>query len=161
MQIADRCVVTFAYTLRDAAGAVLDQADAAEPFTYLHGRNSIVPGLERGLAGQAPGARCKVTVTPQDGYGMRDEKLVQVVAREQFDTETPLAVGMQFHTRDEGGAVHMVAITAITEAGVTIDANHPLAGQTLNFDVEILDVRQATAEELAHGHAHGPGAHHH
>lgn len=161
MQIADRCVVTLAYTLRDAVGTVLDQADAGEPFVYLHGRHSIVPGLEQGLAGREPGARCMVTVTPQDGYGMRDEKLVQVVAREQFETETPLAVGMQFHTRDAGGQVHMVAIMALADDAVTIDANHPLAGQTLNFEVEILAVREATLEELAHGHAHGPGAHHH
>ena len=161
MQVADRCVVTLAYTLRNAGGAVLDQAGAHEPFVYLHGRASIVPGLEQALAGRSAGERCNVTLAPGAGYGERDEGLVQVVERGQFDTRTPLEVGMQFHTRDRQGQVQMVTITAIAGDDITIDANHPLAGETLHFEVEVLGVREATLEELAHGHAHGPGAHHH
>lgn len=161
MQIGDHCVVTLAYTLRDDAGSVLDQADPGEPFTYLHGRQSIVPGLERALAGAQAGESRRVSLAPADAYGERNEDLVQVVGRDQFDTQATLEVGMQFHARDAKGQVQTVRITGLSGDEVTVDANHPLAGVALHFEVEVLGVRPASAEELAHGHAHGPGGHGH
>lgn len=161
MQVADQRVVTLAYTLRDAEGQVLDQADAREPFAYLHGRKSIIPGLERALDGANAGEKQQVTLEPADAYGERSEQLVQVVGRDRFDTQAPLEVGMEFQARNAEGAVHSVRITRLEGDEVTVDANHPLAGVTLHFDVEILAVREATEEELTHGHAHGAGGHHH
>lgn len=160
MQIADRTVATFHYTLRDAQGQVLDSSSGGEPLSYLHGSGHIVPGLERQMAGHSTGDRFTAEVGPEDAYGLSDPALVQQVARQQFQGVDELEVGMQFQA-DAGRHAQMVTITAIDGDQVTVDANHPLAGATLHFDIEITDVRAATAEELSHGHAHGPGGHHH
>lgn len=161
MQIADHCVVTLAYTLRDDAGAVLDQSDRAEPFSYLHGTQTIIPGLEQALTGASAGESHQVHLAPADAYGEHSEELIQVVGRDQFDTDVTLNVGMEFHAQDQHGRVRTVRITAVDGDEVTVDGNHPLAGVTLHFDVEVLDVRAATAEELSHRHVHGPGGHAH
>ena len=162
MKIADDCVVTLAYTLRDDAGEVLDSATAAEPFAYMHGRRSMIVGLERELTGRSAGDKLEVTVTPTDAYGEHSPARVQVVPRDRFPDDVEIAAGMQFHARDEHGGHMTVRVTEVDpEEGVTVDANHPLAGQTLHFAVEVLDVRKATAEELSHGHVHGAGGHHH
>jgi FKBP-type peptidyl-prolyl cis-trans isomerase SlyD len=160
MQIADRTVATFHYTLRDAQGQVLDSSSGGEPLVYLHGGGHIVPGLERQMAGHSAGDRFTAEVAPEEGYGASDPTLVQQVARQQFQGVDELEVGMQFQA-DAGRHAQMVTITAIDGDQVTVDANHPLAGATLHFDIEVTDVRAATDEELSHGHAHGPGGHHH
>lgn len=161
MLVADHCVVTLSYTLRDDAGTVLDQADGREPFAYLHGVQGIIPGLERALTGASAGESHTVTIAPADAYGVRNDDLIQVVGRDQFDTQTPLNVGMEFHAQDAHGHVQTVRVVAVEGEDVTVDANHPLAGVTLHFEVNILNVRAATTEELTHRHVHGAGGHAH
>lgn len=161
MNIADDCVVTLAYTLRDDAGEVLDSATTAEPFAYVQGRRSVIAGLEKQLAGRAAGDKLDITIAPAEAYGEHSPARVQVVPRDRFPDGIDIEPGMQFHAGDEHGGRMNVRVTEVNEDGVVIDANHPLAGQTLHFAVEVLGVRAATAEELAHGHVHGPGGHHH
>ncbi len=161
MRIADDCVVTLAYTLRDDAGEELDSATAADPFAFVHGRHSVIPGLEKALTGRGAGDTLDLTIAPADAYGEHSPARVQVVPRDRFPADIDIEPGMQFHASDEHGGRMAVRVAEVNEDGVVIDANHPLAGQTLHFAVEVLDVRAATAEELAHGHVHGAGGHHH
>lgn len=154
MKIAKDSVVSIHYTLKDGAGAVLDSSSGAEPLAYLHGNGNLVPGLEAALEGKAQGAKLDVTVAPAEGYGPRDEKLVQKVPKRMF--EGGVDIGMRFHA---GPSV--VTVTHIQGDMVTVDANHPLAGQDLHFSVEVMDVRAASEEELEHGHVHGADGHHH
>ena len=161
MRIADDCVVTLAYTLRDDAGEELDSATAADPFAFVHGRHSVIPGLEKALTGRGAGDTLDLTIAPADAYGEHSPARVQVVPRDRFPADIDIEPGMQFHASDEHGGRMAVRVTEVNEDGVVVDANHPLAGQTLHFAVEVLGVRAATAEELAHGHVHGAGGHHH
>ena len=162
MQIAPNTVVTMTYTLTNAEGQVLDQADASHPFVYMQGAHNIIPGLEQALAGKQAGDSAVVTVQPEDAYGEYNEQLTQQVPRQMFGNvpEDQLVVGAQFQAQTNGG-VEIITIADVDGDMITIDANHPLAGETLTFDVKILDVRAATPEEIEHGHAHGPGGHHH
>ena len=162
MQIAPNTVVTMTYTLTNAEGQVLDQADASHPFVYMQGAHNIIPGLEQALAGKQAGDTAVVTVQPEDAYGEYNEQLTQQVPRQMFGNvpEDQLVVGAQFQAQTNGG-VEILTIADVDGDMITIDANHPLAGETLTFDVKILEVRAATAEEIEHGHAHGPGGHHH
>ncbi len=160
MQIADRCVVSFHYTLTNPAGEVLDSSRGGEPLTYLHGAGNIVPGLEQALTGRSAGDTLNVQVAPEDGYGERHDALMQQVPRAAFQGVDTLEPGMQFQAQGPQGAMSVV-IASIDGDVVTVDANHPLAGVTLQFDVEITDVREASVEEVLHGHVHGPGGHHH
>ena len=162
MQIAPNTVVTMTYTLTNAEGQVLDQADASHPFVYMQGAHNIIPGLEQALAGKQAGDTAVVTVQPEDAYGEYNEQLTQQVPRQMFGNvpEDQLVVGAQFQAQTNGG-VEIITIADVDGDMITIDANHPLAGETLTFDVKILEVRAATAEEIEHGHAHGPGGHHH
>jgi len=162
MNIAPNTVVSCSYTLTNNQGQVLDQADAQHPFLYMHGANNIIPGLEQALDGKQAGDRLQVTIAPQDAYGLRDDGLVQIVPRSMFGNADPsqIAPGAQFHAQTNTG-IETIVITAVNGDEITIDGNHPLAGETLNFDVTIVGVRAATPEELSHGHAHGPGGHHH
>jgi len=150
------------YTLTNAEGQVLDQADASHPFVYMQGAHNIIPGLEQALAGKQAGDTAVVTVQPEDAYGEYNEQLTQQVPRQMFGNvpEDQLVVGAQFQAQTNGG-VEIITIADVDGDMITIDANHPLAGETLTFDVKILDVRAATPEEIEHGHAHGPGGHHH
>jgi FKBP-type peptidyl-prolyl cis-trans isomerase SlyD len=159
MQIANQAVVTIDYTLTDDQGAVLDSSNGEEPLTYIQGAGNIIPGLENALLGKSSGDALKVTVAPGDGYGERDEDLVQAVPRSQFP-EVSIEVGMRFQAQGSDGS-SVVTVVAIDESSVTVDANHPLAGMTLAFDVKVLEVRSATADELEHGHVHGEGGHEH
>jgi FKBP-type peptidyl-prolyl cis-trans isomerase SlyD len=159
MRIAKNSVVSIEYTLTDAEGAVLDSSKGQPHLTYIHGNGNIVAGLEEALEGKEKGASLKVSVPPAKGYGERDASLSQIVPREMFDIED-LEPGMRFHAEGEHGT-HVVTVTAVDNDSVTVDANHPLAGQTLNFEVTVMDVRAATAQELAHGHVHGPHGHDH
>jgi FKBP-type peptidyl-prolyl cis-trans isomerase SlyD len=152
-------VVTFNYTLKDDAGAVIDSSAAGEPLVYLHGHGNLVPGLERELEGKGAGEKLTVKVTPADGYGEHSKDHIQKVPRRSLKGINKITVGMRLHAQTEQGP-RAVTVTAVTGDMVTIDGNHPLAGQNLNFDIELVDVRDATAEELAHGHVHGPGGHH-
>ena len=160
MLIAENKVVAIDYTLKDDSGQVLDSSEGREPLSYLHGTGGIIPGLERELDGKKPGDELHVAVAPADAYGERNDALRQQVAREQFEGVESLAPGMQFRVKTDGGPL-VVTVTEIADEVVTIDGNHPLAGVNLNFAVKVRDVREATAEELSHGHAHGSGGHAH
>lgn len=160
MLIAENCVVSIHYELTNDAGEVLDASTEGEPLTYLHGAHNIIPGLENQLAGKQAGDQLKVTVQPQDGYGEHSPNLVQEVPRSAFPEPDELEVGMRFNAQSENGVMSVV-ISQVGADTVTVDANHPLAGQVLHFAVTIDDVRTASAEELAHGHVHGPHGHHH
>lgn len=160
MQIANQKVITIDYTLTDESGEVLDSSEQDGPLSYLHGSGNIVPGLEQALEGKSIGDALKVVVAPEDAYGERDERLVQAVPREQFP-DGEIAVGMRFRA-DSPGGTKVLTVTAVDDAEVTVDANHPLAGRTLSFDVTVRGIREATEEELEHGHVHdGHGHHHH
>ena len=156
MQIEANKVVTLNYTLTDRDGNVIDQSSDGS-FAYLHGANNIIPGLENALTGRQTGDSLDVTVPPAEGYGERDAGKTQSVPREMFPTDTEIEPGMQFHAQGPNGEVLVVTVTAVDDQTVTVDGNHPLAGVELNFKVEIMDVRDASAEELEHGHVHGPG----
>ena len=160
MQIAANCVAYIHYTLTDPAGAVLDSSSGGEPLAYLHGAGNIIPGLEKALEGKQAGDKLDVTVAPEDGYGTRDEGLVQQVPRRAFQGVKDIKPGMRFHANTGHGATQ-VTVTQVQGDMVTIDGNHALAGITLTFAVEVTKVREATSEELMHGHVHGPGGHHH
>jgi FKBP-type peptidyl-prolyl cis-trans isomerase SlyD len=159
MQIADQRVVTIDYTLTDERGEVLDSSNGEEPLTYIHGTGNIVPGLETALMGKSAGDSVKITIPAAEGYGERDEELVQDVPRDRFPGED-IEVGMRFHAQGSEGS-QVVTVVAVDDSKVTVDGNHPLAGMNLAFDVKVLEVREATAEELAHGHIHGEGDDHH
>ena len=159
MTITRDSVVTIHYTLKDDAGAVIDSSASGEPLAYLHGHGNIVPGLERELTGRSAGEKLSVTVTPAEGYGEYDKELVQSVPRRALRGIKDVQPGMHLHAQTEAGT-RTVTVTRVQGDMVTLDANHPLAGKNLNFDIQIEDVRQATDEELSHGHVHGPGGHH-
>ena len=160
MQIEKNRVVTLNYTLRDEQGTVIDSSSGRAPLSYLHGKGNIVPGLERALAGKAAGDKLDVTVAPDQGYGARDERLVQILTRAKFGDVANLAPGLQVRASGPQGA-RIVTVVRVDRDFVTVDGNHPLAGRTLHFSVEVTDVRKATHEEISHGHVHGPGGHHH
>jgi FKBP-type peptidyl-prolyl cis-trans isomerase SlyD len=159
MQISKHKVVTMDYTLTDDQGTVIDSSQGRDPLAYIQGVGNIIPGLEQALEGKTSGEALSVTISPEDAYGERDETLLRAVPRNLFDVDD-LQVGMQFQTQSEAG-MEIVTIVGVTDDDVTIDANHPLAGVTLNFDVTVVDVRDATEDELSHGHVHGPGGHEH
>lgn len=156
--IAANMVVSMNYTLTDPSGKTLD-ASGDEPLEYLQGHQNIIPGLERELAGLKVGERKQVVVQPEDGYGVRNEELVFSLPRTQFGGETPEA-GMMVQLQSEEG-VMMATIVSVNEQEIALDANHPMAGQTLHFDIEIVGIRSASDEEMSHGHPHGPHGHHH
>ena len=156
MQIAQNAVVSFHYTLTNNEGEVLDSSEGREPLAYIHGAGNIVPGLEKELDGKTSGDELKVAVSPEEGYGEVQEALVQEVPREAFQGVEDIEAGMQFQAQTQGGPL-MVTDTKVEGDTVTVDGNHPLAGETLNFDVQITNVREASAEELEHGHVHGEG----
>lgn len=161
MQIQDNAVVSIHYTLTNEAGDTIDSSAGAEPLAYLHGAANIIPGLEDALVGKAVGDKLNVTVAPADGYGEHIAELVQEVPSEMFQGVDEVQIGMEFHAESNTGQPIAVTVTKVEDDKVTIDANHPLAGVTLNFDVEVVEVRDASAEELEHGHVHGAGGHEH
>ena len=160
MQIATNCVVLIHYTLTNDAGETLDSSAGREPLAYMHGQGNIIPGLEAALVSRTAGDKLNVRVAPSDGYGDVDAALVQEVPRTALSGIDEVKVGMRLQTQSARGP-QVVVVTAVSDESVSIDANHPLAGQHLNFAVEIAEVRAASAEELAHGHVHGAGGHHH
>lgn len=160
MQIAQDSVVSIHYTLTSDAGEVIDSSSGGDVLVFLQGHGNLIPGLERELEGKQAGAKFKVRIAPADGYGESDESLIQDVPRAAFQGVDDIQVGMQFQAQSNHGP-RTVTITKVADDAITVDGNHPLAGQHLNFEVEVTDVRAATEEELAHGHVHGPGGHHH
>ncbi len=156
MVIAKNSVVSFHYTLNDADGTLLDTSAGKDAFTYLQGAGQIVPGLEAEMEGKKAGDHMQVAIEPAQGYGEIDPQLLQRVPADRFGDQK-VEEGMQFQTPD-----HQVwSVTEVKDGEVVLNGNHPLAGVTLHFSVEITEVRSATADEIAHGHVHGPGGHHH
>lgn len=160
MQIAARKVVQIHYTLTDNDGEVLDTSKGNGPLAYIHGMGNIIPGLESALLGRIVGDRFQVTIPPEDAYGLRDDDLVQSVPRDAFQDVDEIVPGMQFHAKSPEG-LQMFTVIEVEGDEVLLDGNHPMAGITLNFDVEVTAIRDATEEELDHGHVHGPDGHHH
>jgi len=159
--IKQNSVVTMHYELKDAQGEILDSSEGQDPLTYLHGAGNIIIGLEEQLAGKATGDNVSAVVGPDKGYGEPVDALIQVVPKEAFGAEIDnIEVGMRFQAETEQGPVPVV-VTAVDDANVTVDGNHPLAGKELHFNVTISDVRDASQEEIDHGHVHGPGGHEH
>lgn len=160
MVVAKNMVVEMDYTLRGPDGQVIDSSEGKAPLPYLHGASNIIPGLEKQLEGKRVGDNVKVTVPAKEGYGERDPQMVQSVPRSNFQGVENIAPGMQFQARTAEGA-RIVTVMAVDDKEVTVDANHPLAGVDLSFDVTIRGIRAATTEEEQHGHVHGAGGHHH
>ena len=161
MQIADNAVVAIDYTLRNDEGEVLDSSEGAQPLVYLHGAGNIIPGLEQALVGKQTGDELKASIEPEDAYGEYSVELVATLNRSMFEGVDELQVGMQFHASAPDGGMQVVTIRDLDGDQVTVDGNHPLAGQRLNFEVKVVSVRAASDEEVAHGHVHGEGGHHH
>ncbi|MBS3958027.1 MAG: peptidylprolyl isomerase [Xanthomonadaceae bacterium] len=160
MQIAERTVASFHYTLTSPEGQVIDDSRGREPLPYLHGAGQIVPGLEKAMAGRVAGDRFQVVVPAAEGYGEHNPEMMQAVPRAAFPADAELAPGMQFEAQGPMGPITVV-VARVEADSVTIDANHPLAGMPLHFDIEIVEVREASVEEVLHGHVHGPGGHPH
>ena len=161
MQVSEQKVVTMNYEVADDQGQLIDRSEEGGPLAYIHGNGQLIPGLETALEGRGKGDKVAVDVPPEQGYGERDEEGVQTVARNQFDDSVEIEVGMQFEAQDDDEGHQIVTVVAVDGENITLDTNHPLAGKNLCFEVEILDVRDASTEELSHGHVHGPGGHDH
>lgn len=156
MHISKDKVAAIHYTLTTNSGEVLDSSAGRDPLYYLHGNGNLIPGMEEGLEGKSTGDKFALKISPEKGYGVKDEALIQKVPRAAFGDQK-VENGMRFSTNNGG----VVTVTHVGLESITVDGNHPLAGVELNFDVEVMEVRQATDEEVSHGHVHGPGGHHH
>ena len=156
MQITKNTVAAIHYTLRDNEGNVIDTSSGREPLNYLHGAGNLIAGMEEGLEGKSKGDKFQLKIEPAKGYGEKDPAMIQQVPRSAFGDQD-VRPGMKFSTNHG----NVVTVTHVGLENVTVDANHELAGVELNFDVEVMEVRTATSEEISHGHVHGPGGHHH
>jgi len=160
MKVSDNAVISIDYTLKDDNGNVIDQSEKSDPLVYLHGAKNIIPGLESALDGKTVGEELSVRVTPEEAYGVRDDEKKQSVPKTMFGDEE-VTVGAQYHAQGPDGQHLTVTVISVSDEEIVVDGNHPLAGMHLNFDVKVVDIRDATKEELEHGHAHGPGGHQH
>ncbi len=160
MKIEKHSVVSVNYTLKNDAGEVLDTSDGREPLTYLQGVGAIIPGLENELNDKTVGDKFSTTVEPKDAYGVRQEELLKVVPKSGFQGDEEMVVGMQVQLETEHGPA-IAVVSKIEAEEVTLDLNHPLADTVLHFDIEVVEIRKATEEEIEHGHVHGPGGHQH
>ena len=160
MKITKHAVVTVNYTLKNDKGETLDSSEGKEPMTYLHGVGGLIPGLETEMEGKEKSAKFSVTVQPENAYGNYDEKLLKLVSKDGFQGDEEMKVGMQVQLDTEHGPA-MAVVSKIDDTEVTLDLNHPLADAVLSFDIEVIDVREGTEEEISHGHVHGPGGHQH
>lgn len=161
MLIAANKAVSIDYTLTNDAGEVIDSSDGGAPLVYLQGAGNIIAGLEKALDGKKVGDELNVTVEPEEAYGEYSAELVSTLSRSMFEGVDELEVGMQFHASGPDGSMQIVTIRDLDGDDVTVDGNHPLAGQRLTFQVKIVEIRDASQEEIAHGHVHGEGGHHH
>ena len=159
MESNDNSVVSIHYKLSNDAGTILDQSTENNPLIYLHGKGNIVTGLEKALTGKAIGDTLDVTVTPDEGYGNREDYMIETVNRSMFEGLDEISIGKQFHAEGNTGPV-VVTVTKMEDDDITIDGNHPLAGENLNFAIEVVAIRDATEDELEHGHIHGPDCQH-
>ncbi len=160
MKAATGMVVTMNYTLTNDEGEVLDSSEGREPLIYLHGHGNIIPGLEKALEGSEIGDKSHVTVPPSEGYGDVNAELIFEAPREHFPPEMQIAPGARVYAEGPKGPISLTVIK-VTDKGAILDANHPLAGKTLHFDVEVIGLRSATEDEIEHGHVHGEDEHHH
>lgn len=160
MKIAKNTVVSFDYTLTDDTGKVIDSSTDSAPLDYIQGHGQIVPGLEREMEGKEVGAEFKIKIKPEDGYGVRHDERTMKVPRAELPPELEPEVGMQLAGESQGGDPVPLWVTEVGTSHVTLDGNHPLAGQNLNFEIAIRGVREPSKDELSHGHVHGPGGHH-
>ena len=160
MRIATQKVVHIHYTLTNDEGEILDSSQDHGPLAYLHGAGNIIPGLEDALTDRVVGDKFKVTIAPEDAYGVRDDDLVQAVPKSAFQGVDEILPGMQFQAQSPEG-LQLLTVLGVEGDEVILDGNHPMAGISLTFDVEVTEVRDATSEELDHGHVHGSGGHHH
>jgi len=156
MKIGKHKVAAIHYTLRDNDGNVLDTSDGRDPLYYIQGIGNLILGMEEGLEGKGTGDKVQIKIAPEKGYGQLDPELVQQVPMSAFGGQE-VKKGMRFNTNHG----EVVTVTEVSQDTVTVDGNHPLAGVELNFDVEVMEVREATSDEISHGHVHGPGGHHH
>ncbi|RPH99526.1 MAG: peptidylprolyl isomerase [Lysobacterales bacterium] len=156
MNVADQKVVSFHYTLINAQGMELESTRDRQPMSYLHGARNIIPGLENALTGKAAGDRFQVTIEPADAYGERKPGNIQRIPAKHFRDPRRLEPGQAVSIQTQRGPVQ-ASVVKVGRFNVDVDANHPLAGQTLTFDVEVTAVRDATGEEISHGHVHGAG----
>lgn len=160
MKIAENRVVSIDYELTDEEGTVLDSSEGNGALSYIHGIGQLIPGLEEALEGKEEGETVQATVTPDRAYGEYDESLLFSVPKERMPQDTSLEVGMQFEAQTQQGDKRIVTLSEVGENEVKLDANHPLAGKTLSFDVSVQEVRDATDDELSHGHVHEAGSDH-
>ena len=154
MKISNPSVVSFHYTLTNTAGEQLDSSDGRDPLTYLHGRGGIIEGLQAELDGKSAGDEFDAVIAPENAYGVASADLIQQVPLDALSGVENLAVGMHLQSRGQDGTVHNLVVEAIDDTTATLNGNHPLAGETLHFAVKVEAVREATEEELEHGHAH-------
>ena len=161
MALESNKVISFNYTVKDDNGQVLDSNIKDGPYTFLTGRNQVLPGLEKVLGGMIIGSKKNIKLLAAEAYGEYDEGAIQTVKREFFPEEAELETGLTYYAHTPEGKHLQFVITKIENDDITVNFNHPLAGKDLMFDVELLDVRDATPEEISHGHVHGPGGHHH
>lgn len=157
MTIEDKKVASIHYTLKNSDGATLDSSAGQEPLAYLHGYKNLVPGLEKELTGKKIGDKLSVVVEPEEGYGDKDPQLIQELSKDMFGGIDKIEVGMEFHAQTQNG-MQVVEVIEVDGDTITIDGNHPLAGADLHFDVEVTDIRDATEQELEHGHVHAPSS---
>ena len=161
MKVGKDKVVLMHYTLKNDAGDVIDSSDGADPLPFLQGHGNIIPCLESALEGSKVGDKLDVSIEPEEGYGERMKDAIQEIQKSALKGIDEVKVGMQLQSQDQDGNAFLVNVTKIEDDKITVDANHPLAGQTLHFSVSIESVRKAEAEELSHGHVHAVGHHHH
>ena len=159
MKVQNNTVVTFDYTLKDFEGNLLDSSSNGDSFAYLHGHGQIIPGLESAMNGRQKGDQFEVVVQPQDAYGNYDEELVAAIPKEQFGPGIEIEPGMQFNA-ERDGKHYLLTVVEVRDNHIIVDGNHPLAGMVLYFNIEVKDVREATEEEIQHGHVYGVGHHH-
>jgi FKBP-type peptidyl-prolyl cis-trans isomerase SlyD len=159
MPIEKNQVVLFHYSVRDEQDNVVEDSHGGEPNAYLHGHGGIIKGLEEALEGRDAGDTFSVTVTPDKAYGPRKPDAIQRVPIKHLMGAKRWKAGMVAQVQTEHGPRHVV-VAKVGHKFADVDTNHPMAGRTLTFDIEIIEVRDADAEEIAHGHAHGPGGHH-
>ena len=159
MTIQKNSVVTINYMLKDDSGGLIESSEGQEPLTYLHGQGNIIPGLETSLEGRSAGESINISIQPEDAYGVWEESKILNIPKGQFSGVDDVKTGMQFSVHSNEGE-QIVTVTKVEGETVTVDANHPLAGKTLDFDVTVVGIRDATKDELDHGHAHGAGGAH-
>ena len=161
MKVGKDKVVLMHYTLKNDKGEVIDSSDGGDPLPFLQGHGNIIPGLENALEGAKVGDKLDVSIKPEEAYGERMKDAIQEIPKSALKGIDEVKVGMQLQSQDQDGNAFLVSVTKIEDDKITVDANHPLAGQTLHFSVSIESVRKAETEELSHGHVHADGNHHH